>query len=290
MIGVMEHHLSHDRWFGFREHACYTSRMIESATRPSSIHLAQVEVAYGQREPAVSGLNLVCHQGELVALIGPSGCGKSTILRLVAGLQQPTAGTVRCGDGDTGDDHRVGFVFQSPNLLPWRTVLDNIALPLELRGHAVADRHAAAQQAREIVGLSIDDETKLPKMLSGGMQMRVSVARALITKPDVMLMDEPFAAVDSLLRMRLNEDLLSLWNQQRWTTLFVTHNIDEAVFLAQRVLIMTAEPGRIAEQVDVPFSYPRRQQLRTSVEFHQLVDRVAGILRSRIDSRVEPPL
>ena len=230
------------------------------------INLVDVGVSFQRSFLALNRLNLKCSRGEFISIVGPSGCGKSTVLRLIADLQQPTSGTIHRGWED-GGANQVGFVFQQPNLLPWRKVLDNIAMPLELRGESRQSRNAAARRAREIVGLSLDDETKLPRMLSGGMQMRVSVARALVTQPQVMLMDEPFAAVDDLLRTQLNEELMSLWQVQGWTTIFVTHHVHEAVFLSQRVLIMSPSPGRIVDDVKIDLPYPRPAGIRGSAGF-----------------------
>ena len=238
----------------------------DSSPNSNWIKLDDVGVSFQRGQSAVESLNLACDQGEFVSIVGPSGCGKSTVLRLIADLQKPTAGTVHRGWDDDGTN-RIGFVFQQPNLLPWRNVLDNIAIPLELRGDSKTSRTSAARQARETVGLAADDEKKLPRMLSGGMQMRVSVARALVTQPKIMLMDEPFAAVDDLLRSRLNEELIALWQQQGWTTVFVTHHVHEAVFLSQRVLIMSPGPGKIVDDVKIDLPYPRPAGVRGSAEF-----------------------
>jgi NitT/TauT family transport system ATP-binding protein len=225
---------------------------------------------------ALQQVNLTVKPGSFVAVIGPSGCGKSTLLRLAAGLIQPTSGKLVFGKQRST---KTGFVFQQPTLLPWRRVLDNIALPLELAGQAKAVRHQAANAARQLVGLADDDLPKLPRMLSGGMQMRVSIARALVTDPDIMLLDEPFAALDDIIRGQLNEELSALWHQQRWTTIFVTHNVAEAVLLSQRVMVMTPGPGRIASQIPVDLPYPRRLEQRGSAAYAALVGRIGSALR-----------
>ncbi|HEY6565195.1 MAG TPA: ABC transporter ATP-binding protein, partial [Pirellulaceae bacterium] len=224
--------------------------------------------------------------------VGPSGCGKSTILRLIARLLEPTEGTVQRGmdseraGGANGSDRnvtgdRVGFVFQHPNLLPWRNVLANVGLPLELTGWE-RDSEAVAREACARVGLVEADVGKLPRMLSGGMQMRVSLARALVTRPSLLLMDEPFAAIDDMLRQQLNADVLRLWSDQRFTCVFVTHHLPEAVFLSQRVALMGSEPGRIVREFAIPFAYPRASSLRTSVEFVELLRDIDGVLRSTL--------
>lgn len=229
-------------------------------------------------------INVSVQSGEFVSLLGPSGCGKSTLLRIVAGLEQPSQGRVQMGLEHTAETARdsvdLAFVFQEPNLLPWRRVWSNIALPLRLRG--ALSQQATAERVTESlrrVGLSERDARKLPKQLSGGMKMRVSLARALVTHPDVMLMDEPFGALDELLRQQLNEDVLRLWREQQWTVMFVTHHVAEAVFLSQRVLIMGAHPGRLIADIQVPFDYPRSHELRSSVEFARLSAKVSDALR-----------
>jgi NitT/TauT family transport system ATP-binding protein len=223
-----------------------------------------------------------CRRGEFVAIVGPSGCGKSTVLRLIAQLQLPTSGHLQLGWED--QNNSAGFVFQQPTLLPWRNVIDNIALPLELRGVGREQRHEAAKRARTLVQLSAEDESKLPRMLSGGMKMRVSVARALVSDPIVMLMDEPFGAVDDLLRTRLNEEVVSLWQNHQWTTLFVTHNISEAVLVSQRVLVMSPRPGQIVDSIPVDLPYPRTEEVRGTAEFAKLTYQVSKSLRTSAES------
>ncbi|QDU39159.1 Bicarbonate transport ATP-binding protein CmpD [Maioricimonas rarisocia] len=216
--------------------------------------------------------------GEFVSIVGPSGCGKSTLLRLVAGLLTPTAGTLDVG-ATSRDEHRPAFVFQDPRLLPWRSVTGNVRLPLELLGQTSAETAATIASALELVGLTGEDATKSPRMLSGGMRMRVSLARALVTEPTLFLLDEPFGALDDIIRQRLNEDLVAIWQQRRPTTLFVTHNVSEAVFLSQRVLVMTPGPGRIAAEFAVPFEFPRRPGLRAETRFAELTGEVSATLR-----------
>ncbi len=245
------------------------------------INLRNIDFAFESKAYVLRQVNLSVGAGDFVAVVGPSGCGKSTMLRIVAGLIQPTIGdceiTSRNG-GQTFQTAKVGFVFQQPTLLPWRKVLDNIALPLELQSVDSAVRRGAADRARLLVGLSELDLGKLPRMLSGGMQMRVSIARALVTNPHIMLFDEPFAALDDILRGQLNEDISRLWQQDRWTTLFVTHNVSEAVLLSQRVVIMSPGPGTIVREIDIPLPFPRQLAMRGSAEYAQLVGKVNAAL------------
>lgn len=226
----------------------------------------------------IETLDLQIAAGEFVAIVGPSGCGKTSLLRMVADLQRPTAGSLTLSVTEQSRPP-IAYVFQDPTLLPWRTVLENIALPMELTGRSRRESTAAAQQVLTMVGLRDDDRNKLPTMLSGGMRMRVSLARAVVMQPQIMLFDEPFAALDDLLRSRMNEQILQLWQQQRWTGLFVTHNVGEAIFLSNRVLVMTDRPARIAEIVEVPFPHPRDPSLRSSAEFNRLTEHLSQLLR-----------
>jgi len=238
---------------------------------------------FGNGQAALQSVRCDVRRGEFVAILGPSGCGKSTLLRLVAGLIAPTSGTLTVAGADpvtarqTGT--RVAFVFQDPTLLPWRTVADNIRLPLELQGTPRATHESQIQSSLRLIGLSEADAGKRPRMLSGGMRMRVSLARALITDPDLLLLDEPFAALDDVLRQQLNEELVRIWQQTEWTGLFVTHNVSEAVFLSQRVLVMSSRPGRIAAEITVPFAYPRLPTLRGEPEFARLTVELSQRLR-----------
>ena len=213
---------------------------------------------------ALAPIDLAVRTGGFVSLLGPSGCGKSTLLRIIAGLVPPSAGTVeRRGDGRTGE---IGFVFQEPTLMPWANVWDNIHLPLRLAG---VGRSAAAERIADViaaVGLG-GFERVYPRELSGGMRMRVSIARAIVTEPQLLLLDEPFAALDEITRFKLNEDLLRLWQLRRCTILFVTHSVFESVFLSNRIVIMTRRPGRVAGDLAVDLPYPRDEALRTSVDY-----------------------
>jgi NitT/TauT family transport system ATP-binding protein len=216
--------------------------------------------------------------GEFIAVVGPSGCGKSTLLRLLAGLDSPSKGAIEMAADDASN--RTAFVFQEPALLPWRSVTANIALALELNGIAKKERIQRVRECLSLVGLSRADASKRPRQLSGGMRMRVSLARSLVTRPGLMLLDEPFAALDDLLRQQLNDELHRLWLEQRWTAVFVTHNIAEAAFLANRVLLMSAQPGHVTADVTVPFSCPREPRLRDTAEFAKFVGGVNDLLRT----------
>ncbi|MDA1013441.1 MAG: ABC transporter ATP-binding protein [Planctomycetota bacterium] len=243
-----------------------------------------VRMVFPGASAAMERLDVDIHRGEFVSIVGPSGCGKSTLLRLIAGLLTPTDGTLLVDgqpskNGPSATRAETAFVFQEPTLLPWRSVVGNIALPLELRGESRERIETAVRDKLKLVGLSEDDVQKRPRMLSGGMKMRVSLARALVTEPDIMLLDEPFGALDDILRQRLNEDVLRLWEQHRWTGLFVTHNVAEAVFLSGRVLVMSPRPGRILHEVSIPFGYPRLPELRADREFAELAGQLSAMLR-----------
>lgn len=248
----------------------------------SLIVAENVGVRFPGAPPSLANVGFEIGGGEFVSLVGPSGCGKSTLLRLIAGLIEPTEGRMTIAGrppvAARMEGRRVAFVFQEPRLLPWRTALDNVRLPLELAGEPAARRTEAARRTLELVGLGPADERKFPWMLSGGMRMRVSLARALVLEPEVLLLDEPFAALDDMLRQQLNEDLLRIRAAQGWTAVFVTHNVGEAVFLGQRVLVMSRAPGRIAESVPVPFD-ERRPELRADASFARLAGAVASRLR-----------
>jgi len=255
---------------------------VEKSPTSKSIVLARnAGLRFPSGTQALSGVDLGVGEGEFVSLVGPSGCGKSTFLRLVAGLLSTTEGSLSVAGQDPTTarrtSHSCGFVFQSPNLLPWRTVFDNILLPLELDGIRHAERRDRAAVWLERVGLA-DFARVWPAQLSGGMRMRVSIARALASKPSILLMDEPFAALDDITRGRLQEDLLRLRTQERFTTIFVTHNVSEAVFLSDRVAVVSARPGRIAAQVDVGFAGERDADLRGEPVFAAKVREVGQIL------------
>ncbi len=231
-------------------------------------------------------------RGDFIALIGPSGCGKSTLLKLVAGLSPVTRGELifskSCASNplnqatnsisdSTHDD--LAYVFQEPTLLPWLTVAQNVALPLDLRSVSSTQRSNLVRDALELVGLTPRSEY-YPRQLSGGQKMRVSIARALVLSPQILLLDEPFGALDEMTRDHLNEELLAIRERLRWTAFFVTHSVPEAVFLANRIIIMSANPGRLHREIRVDLPYPRTPTTRRDPAYHRLVDEVSQLLRS----------
>lgn len=241
-------------------------------TTSPAIRLNAVGKTYANGTLALDNVNLAIAPSEFVSVVGPSGCGKSTVLRMMAGLEKLTAGEVQWGD--TVLRNRLAFVFQDASLMPWSTIYDNVRLPLRLSRVPAPKAEGAIAQALDMVGLR-GFERAYPRQLSGGMKMRVSIARALVTQPSLMLMDEPFGALDEMTRSKLNSDILRLWQAQQWTVVFVTHNIYEAVYLSQRVVIMAAQPGRIIADIAIDAPYPRDQEFRTSALFNNYCREVA---------------
>ena len=236
----------------------------------AGLSIRDVGHVYDDGTRSLDGASLDLAAGEVVAVVGPSGCGKSTLLRIVAGLATPTTGAI---DAPAA---RIGVVFQQPTLLPWRTVRRNVSRPLDLRG--VRD-DASVDAALHDVGLG-DAHDKLPRQLSGGMQMRTAVARALVDRPELVLLDEPFAAVDEMLRERLNDLFLRLRDSRGFSAIFVTHSVAEAVFVSDRVAVMSPRPGRVAGVVDVPFGRTRQSDLRYAPEFARVCGRVSALVRT----------
>jgi NitT/TauT family transport system ATP-binding protein len=234
---------------------------VEASLTALAVSLRAVTKVYDNGVMALGPLDLAVRKGEFVSLLGPSGCGKSTALRLIAGLSAPTSGTVRVSrhDGAARPGHAIGFVFQEPTLMPWTSVRENVGLA--------------------------EFANAFPRELSGGMKMRVSLARALVTDPDILLMDEPFAALDEITRFRLNNDLLALWRNLRKTVIFVTHSVFESVYLSQRVVVMTARPGRIQADIRVETVEPRGEEFRTSAAYADYCRRVSSALAPSYSGR-----
>jgi NitT/TauT family transport system ATP-binding protein len=244
-----------------------------------AVSLRGVTKVYDSGIRALGPLDLDVRRGEFVSLLGPSGCGKSTALRLIAGLNAPTSGTVSVSPTrlQARTRHSIGFVFQEPTLMPWTSVRENVRLPLKLAHTATNEAAARVDEALTLVGLT-EFADAFPRELSGGMKMRVSLARALVTDPDILLMDEPFAALDEITRFRLNNDLLALWRDLRKTVIFVTHSVFESVYLSQRVIVMTSRPGRIDSEFRIEAPEPRGEEFRTSADYGLYCRKVSGAL------------
>jgi NitT/TauT family transport system ATP-binding protein len=250
-----------------------------SSSTPAVVALREIGKTFANGVVALSGTSFTIHRNEFVSLLGPSGCGKSTALRIIAGLIEPSAGEIDWQDvpQDGPGTGSIGFVFQEPTLMPWASVAANVHLPLKLAGMDFAGAQSRITEVLARVGLS-DFARAHPRELSGGMKMRVSIARALVTRPELLLMDEPFAALDEITRFKLNNDLLSLWHASKQTVVFVTHSVFESVFLSSRVLVMTSRPGRVFAEIDIDAPYPRSEAFRTSPEYAALCRRVSQTL------------
>ena len=236
-----------------------------------------VSKVFGGGVVALDGLTMRLDRGDFVSLLGPSGCGKSTALRLIAGLTQPTKGRIRW-EGEA----ELGVVFQEPTLAPWSTVFDNVWLPLRLKGASRAEARDRVDEA--LTGVGLDGfERAYPRELSGGMKMRVSIARAMVTRPKLLLMDEPFAALDEITRFRLNDDLLSLQAKLGCTVVFVTHSVFESAFLSSRILVMAARPGRVIEELTVDEPRPRQPEFRTSAPYAEHCRRASAALERAME-------
>ncbi|MGA7858651.1 MAG: ABC transporter ATP-binding protein [Terracidiphilus sp.] len=243
------------------------------------IALNSVSKRYRNAAVALEGISLNVERGEFITFLGPSGCGKSTLLRLVSGLSPVSGGSIQV-NGMTPENARelMSFIFQDATLLPWRTVEQNVGLGLELEYAARALRQERVTRMLELVGLDRVGRS-YPRQLSGGMKMRVSIARALVSRPRILLMDEPFAALDEMNRDRLNEELLRLYAEQKWTVLFVTHSVAEAVFLSSRIVILAAHPGHVAHVLPINLPWPRTADTRESKEYEETVMHASRLLR-----------
>ncbi|MEU7811109.1 ABC transporter ATP-binding protein [Pseudonocardia sp. NPDC049154] len=256
-----------------------------AAARPVKIAVAGVEKRFDARKRVVHALgplDLEIGSGEFVCLVGPSGCGKSTLLRLLAGLARPSAGDVRIGVRDP-ERPLTAMVFQDYSIYPWKTVRQNVEYPLLVNGLSKAERRARADQWLDRTGLAAFADSH-PAQLSGGMKQRVSIARAFAMEPEILLMDEPFAALDAQMRFVLQDELLQLWQEHRRTVLFITHNLDEALLLGDRVAVMSARPGRVIADLEVPFARPRTGEIRGSAEFAALEQQLWHLLRDEVEA------
>ena len=247
----------------------------------AAVQVLSVDKTYPNGTRALLPVSLSVQEGEFVTLLGPSGCGKSTLLRLVAGLLEPSHGRLllwnRPVEQIESTGHRLSFVFQEPTLMPWARVQANVRLPLDLAGVPSSEALPRVHEALALVGLD-KFAGHLPRELSGGMQMRVSIARGLVTQPTLLLMDEPFGALDEITRHKLDGELLELWQRQKLTVVFVTHSIYEAVYLSTRVVVMAARPGRLIDEVAIDEPYPRGADFRVSTAFSQYARRLQGSL------------
>jgi NitT/TauT family transport system ATP-binding protein len=247
-----------------------------------SVLLSGVSKRYGNGTLALKGIDLAVEEGEFLSLLGPSGCGKSTLLRVIAGLIPASSGRVEVRAARHGE---TGFAFQDPTLMPWASAIGNVMLPLRLSGVPRREAEPRAAEALTQVGLSGFERAR-PRALSGGMRMRVSIARALVTRPRLLLLDEPFAALDEITRHRLNDDLLTLWAATRFTAILVTHSVFESVYLSSRIAVMAARPGRIAEELAVDAPLPRGSEYRTSAEYAARCRQASHALSRAMEARV----
>lgn len=250
-------------------------------TETPAVEVLSAEKTYPNGTQALLPVNLTVREGEFVTLLGPSGCGKSTLLKMVAGLLEPSDGRLLLWRKPVSEvestGHRLSFVFQEATLMPWARVQANVRLPLDLAGTPRDEADRRVQESLALVGLD-KFATHLPRELSGGMQMRVSIARGLVTRPTLLLMDEPFGALDEITRNKLDAELLSLWQQQKLTVIFVTHSIYEAVYLSNRIVVMAARPGRVVDEVAIDEPYPRGPEFRVSQAFSQYAKRLQDSL------------
>ncbi|KAJ9430176.1 MULTISPECIES: ABC transporter ATP-binding protein [Pantoea] len=264
------------------------AQAVPRSAAPPAIEVLSAEKIYPNGTRALLPVDLTIRQGEFVSLLGPSGCGKSTLLKMIAGLIEPTDGKLMLFRRDRRENQRdlpLSFVFQEATLMPWSNVHKNVRLPLDLAGVPRAEADTRVREILELVGLGQFGHV-LPRELSGGMQMRVSIARGLVTRPKVLLMDEPFGALDEITRNKLDSDLLDLWQEQKLTVVFVTHSIQEAVFLSQRVIMMAARPGRVVDDIRIETALPRDDEFRVSQDFtHYAQQLQRGLLAASKESQ-----
>lgn len=254
----------------------HDSSLASFSSAPPAIEVLSAEKIYPNGTRALLPVDLTIRQGEFITLLGPSGCGKSTLLKMIAGLEAPSDGKLMLFRRDRREKQRdlpLSFVFQEATLMPWSNVHKNVRLPLDLAGVSRGEADTRVKEILELVGLSQFGHV-LPRELSGGMQMRASIARGLVTRPRVLLMDEPFGALDEITRNKLDSDLLTLWQEQNLTVVFVTHSIHEAVFLSQRVIMMAARPGRVVDDIAITAPFPRDEAFRVSAPFTQFAQRL----------------
>ena len=253
---------------------------LEAMPASPLVEFRDVSKRFGDGPVILERLSLAFNVGDFVTFIGPSGCGKSTVLRLIAGLTPLSDGRLTIAQRPPEDSVAdLAFVFQEATLLPWLTIADNVELPQKLRGVAAAERSATRQRVLDLVGLG-EKASAYPRQLSGGQKMRVSIARALSLSPKLLLLDEPFGALDEMTRERLNEELLAIRTQRAWTAFFVTHSVAEAVFLSNRIVVLSSRPGRVKAEIPITLPYPRTSDTRLSAEYHACIADVSQILRS----------
>lgn len=252
------------------------------ATQRPLLRLEGITKTFASGTAALANVDLTIYPGEFISLLGPSGCGKSTLLKIIAGLAAPTTGSIdwprSAYTADGSPEPALGFVFQEPTLLPWRTAADNVHLPLLLAGVGKKEARDRVREALTQVGLEAFAD-RYPRQLSGGMKMRVSIARALVTRPQILLMDEPFAALDEITRGKLNDELLDLFARRKLTVIFVTHSVYESVYLSSRIVVMSSRPGRVISDIPIDVLYPRHEEYRTSPHYNEHCRMASAALR-----------
>jgi len=266
-------------------------KVSETARRPL-LRLEGITKTFASGTAALANVDLTIYPGDFISLLGPSGCGKSTLLKIIAGLAAPTTGSIdwprSTYTADGSPEPALGFVFQEPTLLPWRTAADNVHLPLLLAGVGKKEARDRVREALAQVGLEAFAD-RYPRQLSGGMKMRVSIARALVTVPEILLMDEPFAALDEITRGKLNDELLDLFASRKLTVIFVTHSVYESVYLSSRIVVMSARPGRVVSDVPIEVGYPRNEEYRTSPLYNERCRLASAALRLAMNAGEQAP-